>query len=572
MSVGGTETQSFDHAASTDGSTSYVIAIDNLSSRRIDVPEDGVLQIGRSPDADIRIDNEAVSRVHAKLIFANGRAQIADLGSHNGTLVNGERIEGTSPLVSGDVITIAETLLILRSERHLRPDAPLDADQMFRRIDQEIARATDYDRPFSVVVVAGARPSVASQSVIRPMDVVGINGSSMIVLMPELDSEAGAVQGRALVTAVGTGVRAGIATFPADGGDAATLLAAARAAIPNATAGEVARASTSAIEHQVGPNRVIVADPAMVRIFDLLRRLAKSDLSVLVTGETGSGKENAAAAVHYWSRRASGPFVALNCAALPETLAESELFGYERGAFSEAKQAKAGLLERSNGGTLFLDEVGDLSLALQAKLLRAIEVKKITRLGDVRDRDIDVRIVAATNIDLEAAVLRGVFRQDLLYRLSAARVTVPALRHRRQEIPLLARRFAQLEGDRLGRTRVTISESALAALTRYEFPGNVRELKNAIDFAIATAESDSIRVSDLPDKISGLGLEAKGIDVTRTNFRPLADELRELESRRMIEALEACDGVQTRAAAALGMPLRTFTFRMRQYGIDSRKR
>jgi DNA-binding NtrC family response regulator len=555
-----------------------VLAIDSMSSRRVDVPEDGVLQIGRSEDADIRIESEAVSRLHAKLIFSGGRAQIADLGSHNGTLLNGERIEGSCSLASGDVVAIADTLLILRSEKSAHPNTPLDLDQMNRRIDQEIARATDYDRPFSVVVVrvdSDARtPRVGATALasVRPMDVVCVHGNSIIALLPELDAQAGHAQGMALLEAVaGSAVRGGIASYPADGCDTATLLSAARGSLAIARPGQLVIASTAAVEHRVGSQRVIVVDPAMVKLYDLIRRLARSDITVLVTGETGSGKENAAAALHHWSPRANGPFVPLNCAALPESLAESELFGYERGAFSDARTAKPGVLERASGGTLFLDEVGDLSLPVQAKLLRAIEVKRITRLGDVREREIDVRVVAATNVDLDVAVTQGRFRQDLLFRLTGAAVAIPPLRHRRQEIPLLARTFVQMESDRLGRAKLELAEATLAALARYDFPGNVRELKNAMDFAVATAEGHAIQLHDLPVRITGVVAEASPT-AAKPSFRPLADELRELERRRIIEALDSSDGIQTRAAALIGMPLRTFTFRMRQYGIEARDR
>ncbi|HEY0993702.1 MAG TPA: sigma 54-interacting transcriptional regulator [Kofleriaceae bacterium] len=579
MAAGGTETRSFDHASLSDEPASYLLAIDNLSSRRIDLPEDGILQIGRSEEADIKIRSEAVSRLHAKLILSGGHAQIADLGSHNGTLVNGERLDGSCALSSGDVVTIAETLLILRSARSERTGEPLDLDHMTRRVDQEIARATDYDRPFSLVVVRFDGESrshgvgATALAALRPMDVVCVHGNSLIALLPELDAHAGHAQGVALIEALGgSAVRGGIASYPADGCDTATLLAAARGSLSIARPGQLVIAASAAVEYRIGANRVLVADAAMLKLYDLIRRLARSDISVLVTGETGSGKENAAAAVHHWSPRAVGPLVALNCAALPESLAESELFGYERGAFSDAKTAKPGLLERASGGTLFLDEVGDLSLTLQAKLLRALELKCITRLGDVREREIDVRIVSATNVDLEAAVGQGRFRQDLLFRLTAATVAIPPLRHRRQEIPLLARTFVQLQAERLGRGPLDISEAALAVLARHGYPGHVRELKNAMDFAVATAEGSAIQPHDLPERMTASDATSAATAAKRPSFRPLAEALRELERHRMIEALDACDGIQTRAATLLGMPLRTFTHRMRQYGIESRDR
>ena len=575
MSVGGTDTRTLDHVPNSDAPASYLIAIDNMSSRTIRVPSDGVLQIGRSREADVQINSEAVSRNHAKIVIAGGRAQIEDLGSHNGTLVNGERIAGTVELTSGDVVAIADTLLILRTTARLSADT-IDVEQMTRRIDQEIARATEYDRPFSVVVIrtVGARSrsaAAAALAALRPMDVICLQGANVIALLPELDAHAGQAHGLALLAALGPDVHGGLASYPADGCDTATLLTAARSSMAMAQTGQLVTASSASIEHEIAGASVIVADAAMLKLYDLIRRLARSDLTVLVTGETGSGKENAAAAVHAWSPRSAGPFVSLNCAALPESLAESELFGYERGAFSDAKTAKPGLMERAHGGTLFLDEVGDLSPALQAKLLRALELKRITRLGDVREREVDVRIVAATNIDLDAAVSQGKFRQDLLFRLSAATVAIPPLRHRRQEIPLLARMFVQLESQRLGRLGLQLSESTLAELARYDFPGNVRELKNAIDFAVATTEGPLIQPWDLPARVIGRKAGEDPV-ATERKFRPINDELRELERRRIVEALEVHDGVQTHAAAAIGMPLRTFTFRMRQYGIDGRER
>jgi DNA-binding NtrC family response regulator len=576
MAPGGTDTRTLDHVPSEESSASFLIAIDHMSSRTIRVPSDGVLQIGRSREADVQINSDAVSRNHAKIVIAGGRAQIADLGSHNGTLLNGERIEGTVDLTSGDVIAIADTLLILRNAVRVSADA-IDLDQMNRRIDQEIARATEYDRPFSVVVIRllGSRPrSVAAPALaaLRPMDVLCFQGTTVIALLPELDAQAGKAHGVSLLAAIGPDANGGIASYPADGCDTGTLLAAARSSMAMAQPGDLVVASSASIEHRIGGNRVVLADAAMLKLYDLIRRLARSDLTVLVTGETGSGKENAAAAVHAWSPRAEGPLVSLNCAALPESLAESELFGYERGAFSDAKTAKPGLMERAHGGTLFLDEVGDLSPALQAKLLRALELKRITRLGDVREREVDVRIVAATNIDLDAAVAHGRFRQDLLFRLSAATVAIPPLRHRRQEIPLLARMFVQMESQRLGRLGLELAESTLAELARYDFPGNVRELKNAVDFAVATTEGPLIQPWDLPARVMGRKTDEIPVVHTERKFRPVNDELRELERRRIVEALEAHDGVQTHAAAAIGMPLRTFTFRMRQYGIEGREK
>jgi DNA-binding NtrC family response regulator len=336
---------------------------------------------------------------------------------------------------------------------------------------------------------------------------------------------------------------------------------------------------------------VVVADPAMVQLYALVKRLAASDLPVLISGETGVGKENAAFAVHHGSRRASGPFVTVNCAALPEGLVESELFGHDKGAFTGAGAAKAGILESAHGGTVFLDEVGELPLAVQARFLRALEARRITRVGEVRERPIDIRVVAATHRDLEAEVRAGRFRQDLYFRLGAATVLLPPLRERPREVPLLARVFLERACQALGRREMVLAADTLAALARYEWPGNVRELRNLMDYAAAAVADDVLEPHHLPRRMRGGSpaepaepAEPKGGSVAPApapapapalgggpSFRPLAEELRALERQRMEEALRAADGVQTRAAALLGMPIRTFSFKMRQLGLTARR-
>jgi DNA-binding NtrC family response regulator len=496
-------------------------------------------------------------------------------------LVNGERVDG-SQSSSGDVVTIGETLLVLRVVSTQLTHRAISFEMMRERIHEELARAAAYGRPFalSVVRLDELKSSRAVEPValaaLREMDALTIHGTSLIALLPELEGEAARTMGDSLVVAVAAaspGARAGVACYPHDGCDLDTLLSAARAAAAATPALKVSLASEVKVEHTVGSSTVIIADPAMAKLYELIRRLAASSLSVLINGETGTGKENAAEALHYWSPRADKPFAALNCAALQETLVESELFGYERGAFSDAKVAKLGLLERANGGTVFLDEVGDLALAVQAKLLRALEKKRITRLGDTRDRDIDVRVVAATHINLDEAVRTGRFRSDLQFRLSAAVVTLPPLRDRRREVPLLARFFVERERLKMNRPPLEIAEAVMATLNAYPFPGNIRELKNAMEYAVATTEGSAIHLWNLPDKVrdqaanGGTSGSVELRSMPRT-FRAVADEIRELERRRIVEALEACGGIKTRAAAAIGMPIRTFSFKLKQYGID----
>jgi two-component system, NtrC family, response regulator AtoC len=574
-----------------------ILVIHGLSSRRYALPRDGVMVIGRAPESDIRIDVAAISRRHAKIIVTGGEAHIADLGSHNGTLLNGERVEGSRALASGDAVTMGEALLVLRGEARPVGRAVLDLGRLRARLEEEIERARDYVRPLAVAAfcLGGARASaVAAEAAaaLRLMDVLGGDtASQLIAVLPELGGEAARAAARELLLALAPHapeVRCGLAAYPDDGGDADTLLAGARAAAAIAAPEAITLAAETAVRHSIGESRVVVADPVMLRMFDLIRRLAGSELPVLILGETGAGKENAAAALHHWSARASGPLVTLNCAALPESLVESELFGHQKGAFSDARADKPGLLERASFGTVFLDEIGELPLGAQAKLLRALEARRITRLGDVREREIDIRVVAATNRDLEAECRAGRFRQDLLFRLSAAVVELPPLRHRPREVPILARLFLAEAAARGPRPELPLSDGALAALCAYAFPGNVRELKNAMDYALATAEGPAIEAWNLPARISGrstslpptagedlptpIEATAEGsLAPLRRLFRPLAEEVRELECARMQEALEAAGFVQRRAAELIGMPIRTFSFKLKQYGIATRE-
>ncbi|WP_437747001.1 sigma 54-interacting transcriptional regulator [Sorangium sp. So ce1504] len=583
-------TQTFDIQESPDSPEicSYVLIIGPFSSYRRALPHEGMLIVGRNDEADVRIDTAAVSRRHAKLIASGGEIGITDLGSHNGTLVNGERIKGSRTLASGDVVTIGDATLILRREPRSSGTTLIDMGRLRRRVEEEIERAADSGRPFGLAVISiGSvrdRAALAQKALssLRLVDIVAWDGASHLAIgFPELGGEAArsaALRVLEVIAPLALEARGGLACFPFDGGDTETLLSGARSAASIAVPGAIGAASETAIRYVIGERAIVLADSAMIRLFDLIRRLAASDLPVLVLGETGAGKENAAAAVHHWSLRAPKPLITLNCAALPETLVESELFGYERGAFSEARAPKAGLLERAHGGSVFLDEVGELPLGAQAKLLRALEAKRITRLGGVHEREVDIRIVAATNRDLEAEVRAGRFRQDLLFRLSAAAVELPPLRNRRREIPILARMFLAEVCARTGRPALDLSEAALAALFAHPFPGNVRELKNAMEYAAATTDGPVIEPWSLPERIAGLDDPPRPAADTSApraaephRFRPLAEELRDIERTRMRQALDAADGVQKRAAVLLGMPVRTFTFKLKQYGLSARE-
>jgi transcriptional regulator with PAS, ATPase and Fis domain len=287
----------------------------------------------------------------------------------------------------------------------------------------------------------------------------------------------------------------------------------------------------------------------MQDVVRLIARAAPMDSTVLIRGESGTGKELAARALHRASRRDGRPFLAINCATLSETLLESELFGHERGAFTGAVDRKAGKLEAAHTGTLFLDEIGEMSPLLQARLLRVLQEREFERVGGTRPIRVDVRVIAATNRDLEAAMRDGAFRQDLFYRLNVITLTLPPLRERREDIPLLASHFAALFSRKLGRRVAGFTPEARACLLRYSWPGNVRELSNAVERAMVLGSDDLIRPEDLPETVTetaapgGQGLAVSGYH----------EALNEHKKRLILAALDQTGGNVTRAAEQLGL-------------------
>ncbi len=290
-------------------------------------------------------------------------------------------------------------------------------------------------------------------------------------------------------------------------------------------------------------------------------RVAASDASVLITGETGTGKELLARGIHYNSRRAKGSFVAVNCAAIPENLIESELFGHVKGSFTGAVKDREGRFEQANGGTLFLDEIGDLRVDLQAKILRTLQEREVVRVGGAKPVQVDVRIIAATNKDIERVVKQGTFREDLYYRLSVITLIVPPLRERREDIPLLVNYF--LKKFNQG-SDVRMDSRALAALMSFGWPGNVRELENVIERASVLRSGDVITPAELPDKLLN---KKRGVEDIILNLPEEGISLEDLEKSLIIKALEKHKGNQTRAAEYLGITRPTLIYRMEKYEL-----
>ncbi|MFO0604792.1 MAG: sigma 54-interacting transcriptional regulator [Polyangiales bacterium] len=305
---------------------------------------------------------------------------------------------------------------------------------------------------------------------------------------------------------------------------------------------------------------VVARDPASVAAFRLLVRLARSRLPVLLQGETGSGKEVAARVVHRSSPRAAGPFVAINCATLAEALAESELFGHEKGAFTGAAARRLGAFECAQGGTLFLDEVGELSEHNQARLLRALQERSVVRLGSTTPVPVDVRVVAATNRDLLNDIARGRFREDLYFRLNGATVMLPPLRARPLDVvPITERVLAEHGGAALG-------PGVAELLRRYAWPGNVRELRHAVEHALALGDGRTVQIEDLPAALRGASTPPPAAD----REPPLQRSIDEAERRAIVGALDANGWNQTRAARALGVTRRALIYRMERLGLKAR--
>ncbi len=307
---------------------------------------------------------------------------------------------------------------------------------------------------------------------------------------------------------------------------------------------------------------IICEDPAFGQVLDMVGKVAGRDTTVLLTGESGVGKEVVARAVHRESARAKGPYVALNCAAIPETLLESELFGHEKGAFTGATAMHRGMFEQAHGGTLLLDEVGEMQASLQAKLLRVLETRKVTRLGSTKEVEVDVRVIAATNRDPEAEVRDGRFRQDLFFRLSVFPIHIPPLRDRPKDILPLARHFLGILGGSPGRSTPTLSAEASEALLGYGWPGNVRELQHAVERATILAGGEVLTPEHLG--ISG----ASGVGAAATSAPSAGGKtLKDLEKRAILAALESVGGNRRKAAKQLGIALRTLQYKLKDYDL-----
>ncbi len=586
---------------------SYLLISGEGTGRVIHLPSEIPQRIGRSPDADITIDHESLGLEHAIIHVGSDGTSLTPLQGE--TRVNDEPLSESWELRSGDGIELGSVALSFHGPTaRPRDRRTLSPDQMQRRLMEETERFLRYQRPLAVLVVrvklgAEDEPEAVVQAAtraVRVVDVVAWNGETEFwFLFPETSDTATIPAQRVMdkMKEAAASVQGGLASCPFDAVDPEALLAGARDAAKSAPRGELVVVSDASHTVTVAGQEIVAADPLMRSLFELVRRIATSEIPVLIMGETGAGKEIVAQAVHAWSKRKDGPIFSINCAAVAETLLESELFGHEKGAFTGATSAKAGLFEQGSGGTVFLDEIGECSPRTQAELLRVLETKRFCRVGSLRERTADVRIVAATNRSLEQEIQAGRFRQDLYFRLNTATVTVPPLRDRALDVPVLARSFLRAGCERDGRDPMRLSAAAMQRIALHDWPGNVREIRNLMDFLAATVQGGQIDAKDLPPTVASKAAPwmlpkqqaesaapaavqvqasspaptvqptpSAGPDQPR-KFRNLYDEIRELEKTRIQEALEEAGGVRNRAAELIGMPLRTLVTKIKVYGL-----
>jgi DNA-binding NtrC family response regulator len=561
----------------TEGPPEYflvVLGLEHTLTRRL--PAQGALAIGRGEEAEVRIVDALASRAHARLHLGEAM-EIEDLGSANGTRLRDRPLSPHQrvPLAPGDAISIGTTLLVVQRQKPaFEPRRIWSHGHFESRLIEVCAEAETAKGSFALVRLhaRGARVEEIVTSVLRPGDLLAAYAPDEYeVLLVDTNREtSNALEGEMLARLQrdGAAARAGLAFFPGDGSSPQALVSRAcerlRPAGPPAVSG--------------GP---VLENAAMRQLYSVAEKAARGTINVLIVGETGAGKEILAQTVHRLSPRSQRPFIAFNCAALSDSLLESELFGYEKGAFTGATQAKAGLLEAAHGGTLFLDEIGEMSLGLQAKVLRAIESKQVLRVGATKARDVDVRFVAATNRDLEEEIAAKRFREDLYFRLNGMTLEIPPLRDRVDEIPALARLFLERVAQQMGQPPPPLGRDVVAHLQDYAWPGNIRELRNVMERALLLSSGAAITPEHLPlEKMKRSArvsvpppskpepLPASAPSAPTGVVEPAAAiTLGELERQAILDALVRCAGNQSRAAELLGIPRRTFCKRLAEYNI-----
>jgi DNA-binding NtrC family response regulator len=591
------------------------------------------LVIGRTPPADLQIRDSALSRQHARFELVEGEVWVEDLDSTNGTLVSGERIR-RSFVPPGVEVTLGTVTVTVQAPGSGEGFARLRShDEFLSTLHEEVYRARSFERKLALLMVQAedpeegniARWSQTVRRLLRPIDRMGVYGFSAVeILLPEAGRpEAQTLAQRIMTDLAGETPRllCGIAVYPESATSDEELLEASRtAALEARTAGrDPVRLAPAQSVRSFGGRRPageetleeegpVVASPAMVSVFATIRRLAQTSIPVVIYGETGTGKEVVARAIHEQGPRREQAICCVNCGAIPDQLLESVLFGHERGAFTGAHKEQKGVFEAADGGTLLLDEIGELPLQAQTALLRVLETKRVTRIGSTKEVPVEVRVIAATHEDLEEMCKAGRFRWDLYYRLNAMSLRLPPLRERPEDIPPLVDSFIR-RANRANSCEIeAIDEDALDLLRACPWPGNVRELRNVIERAVVIAQDNVITVDDLPELVRGMyderhrdiaeepmpsasaepaspALEAPAaappqglaripstIDFSATDFKTLVTEhMQQFEAALLRRALEQTGWNQTEAARVLQLPLRTLARKVKLYGLGRRR-
>lgn len=557
--------------------------------------------IGRADGCDIQIDKASVSRRHARLRIGSP-ATITDLASAKGVKIRDRTIPPgqETELAVGEVIEIYPVIMFLHHPKKIiTTENVLDKEEYQKRLRLLFNRSSRKTSTFGVLRIRCKRwtnsdPLPVIVSVLKGAGLIGVLEPHMfdILLCDLTNYKIEKISQSVCKTLVQSGfdILAGQAFYPRDGRK------------PEALKAKIAQLNYLYGNTQHDNNKaVVVVNPMMVKLYETIEKIAPSNLNVLVMGETGVGKEVIAETVHNLSHRREQPLLRINCAAMPKTLLESELFGFERGAFTGAERTKIGLLEMANGGTVLLDEIGDMSLSLQVKLLRVLEERRIFRVGGIEPRKIDVRFIGVTNRNLWEATLAGTFRTDLYYRLNGVTLKVPPLRKRTDEIEPLAseciRRFCACRAQ----SPVTcVSPEIISCLRNHRWPGNIRELENVIEHALLMSggrpiELEHLAIANTKRKTKGFsngsqpGNRMESVlenDSTNRDKRVIEEsvnadllpadrfkhDLIDLERTIIIEALQRCAGNQTRAAKILGVSRHTLIKRLDEYKIEYGRR
>ena len=566
--------------------------------------------VGRGEEADVNLEDRILSRLHAEfLLTQEGLLRVRDLGSTNGTHVRGRRVESAE--LSGE--TEATLGGVIASLHWLKPRGAglrdLEQHEAFvAAAERELVRARFFKRSVALLMVCRREEEALPlrkwapqvQELQRAVDRAALYGPATLeLLLPEVSTEQALAFANELISASKGALVVGLALFP-HSQSVEELIASAREALSRASSAQ------PAVLAQAAPFRVIAVQgaasgpscesPAMKELMRTAARAARGVIPLLLLAETGAGKEVLARTLHEASPRAAAPMLSVNCAAIPETLLESTLFGHEKGAFTGAHSQHRGVFESASGGTVFLDEIGELPLSAQAALLRVLESKTLTRVGGTKELNVDVRIIAATHRDLRSMVEQGRFREDLLYRLNAMTLEIPPLRARKEDLPLLVQRFLAEAAERNGIAQPSVSTEAMTLLAAHSWPGNVRELKNVIERAVVICESTVIGVEDLPLHLLGqrsvspkAASLAPASPATSSASQPRASQLsaqlanklvlpldsgedfrsimERLEAEVLTEALRQCEWNQTKAARLLQMPLRTLVHKLKSHNL-----